>query len=102
MQATILFSHLQDSLQCNLRLPDILQALAHGCPLCSLPSVDAVLNLLSMQASLALTSTETLLLAVPMFADDRPLLEAVAMLLKPAFALAGVPSSSIGSCQVVS
>lgn len=45
--------------------------------------------LLRVQATLALASTEALLQRVPMFADDRPLLEAVAVLLKPAYALAG-------------
>ena len=41
------------------------------------------------QASLALASTEPLLQRVPTFADDLPLLEAVAILLKPSYALAG-------------
>ena len=46
-------------------------------------------GLVRAQATLALASTEALLQRVPMFADDRPLLESVAVLLKPAYALAG-------------
>ena len=46
-----------------------------------------------MQASLALASTELLLQRVPLLADDLPLLEAVAMLLKPSYALAGAGQS---------
>ena len=42
-----------------------------------------------LQAALALASTEPLLRQIPLFADDLPLLERVAMLLKPAYALAG-------------
>lgn len=42
-----------------------------------------------LQAALALASTESLLGQISMFAEDPPLLERVAMLLKPAYALAG-------------
>ncbi|KAK9787865.1 hypothetical protein WJX73_005550 [Symbiochloris irregularis] len=42
-----------------------------------------------LQAALALASTEPLLRQIPLFADEVPLLERVAMLLKPAYALAG-------------
>ena len=48
-----------------------------------------------MQASLALASTEPLLQRVPTFADDLPLLEAVAILLKPSYALAGAGQSRL-------
>lgn len=45
--------------------------------------------LCQLQAALALASTESLLSQIPLFAEDAPLLERVAMLLKPAYALAG-------------
>ena len=42
-----------------------------------------------LQAALALASTGPLLQQIPLFAEEPPLLERVAMLLKPAYAIAG-------------
>ena len=51
---------------------------------------------------LALASTEALLQRVPMFAEDKPLLEAVALLLRPAYALAGTgPFATVPACRPI-